>query len=310
MMHNPFQSYQIDPTLGAYAGMTTPFSSPYTALQTSSMNPATAMNPLAATLGLPLPTAGIPQLGQTGYAGIPNYGSIHPQQLQLASLLASQAAIPQLLGLVPHQATNWQNPYQAPAFQSPWITAGLQNPLLTAGLQNPLFTVGLHNPLLNPILAQQLLGPQFGLQPYSPYQQIGPFGSPFGQQGSPYQQVSPFGQQVSPFGQQGSPYQQVSPLGQQASPFGQQGLPFGQQPGLPYTQQPGLPYGQQQGLPYGQQQGLPYGQIGSPLAPQSWVGQSGQFGGGQPFGQIHPLLAQQLGARAFHTPGIAPWAGF
>jgi len=232
MMHNPFQSYQTDPTLGAYAGMANPFSLPYTAMQTSLTNPAT-FNPLASALG---PVGGLSQLGQTGYAGIPNYGNIYPQQLQLASLLTSQASIPQVFGQGP-----WQNPY---AVQNPWITGGMQNPLLTAALQQ--------QPLLNPILAQQ-----FGLQPmqpYSPYQQIG--------------QGSPFGQQVSPFGQQSSPY--------------------------------------------AQQQCSPYGQIGLPLAPQSWVGQAGPFGGGQGFGQVHPLLAQQLlaqqlGARGLHSQGITPW---
>jgi hypothetical protein len=243
MMHNPFQSYQTDPTLGAYAGMANPFSLPYTAMQTSVTNPAT-FNPLASALGV----GGLSQLGQTGYAGIPNYGNIHPQQLQLASLLTSQGSIPQVFGQSP-----WQNPY---AVQNPWITGGLQNPLLTAALQQPL---------LNPILAQQ-----FGLQPMQPY--------------SPYQQIG----QGSPFGQQGLPF------GQQGSPYGQIGLPFGQQ-SSPYAQQ-----------------GSPYGQIGLPLAPQSWVGQAGPFGGGQGFGQIHPLLAQQLlaqqlGARGLHSQGITPW---
>jgi hypothetical protein len=237
MMHNPFQSYQTDPTLGAYAGLANPFSLPYTAMQTSLTNPAT-FNPLSSALGQ---VGGLSQLGQTGYAGIPNYGNIHPQQLQLASLLTSQASIPQVFGQSP-----WQNPY---AVQSPWITGGLQNPLLTAALQQPL---------LNPILAQQ-----FGLQPMQPY--------------SPYQQIG-----------------QGTPFGQQVSPFGQQGLPFGQQ-SSPYAQQ-----------------GSPYGQIGVPLAPQSWVGQAGAFGGGQGFGQIHPLLAQQLfaqqlAARALHSQGITPW---
>jgi len=52
------------------------------------------------------------------------------------------------------------------------------------------------------------------------------------------------------------------------------------------------------------------GQIGG-LQPQSWVGQGG-LGVGQPFGAqqfggIHPLVAQQLGARLGQTPGINPW---
>jgi hypothetical protein len=280
MMHNPFQSYQTDPTLGAYSGLGSPFSLPYQAMQTSAINPA--LNPLTAQGLAACATAGIPQLAQQGYTGVPNFiGGLHPQQqLQLASILATQ----------------FQNPYQVAGLQNPALqNPGLQNfafqgqnPWIQSGLQNPWHTAALQNPLLNPILAQQLGiagGSPFGAQPY---QQFGHLG----------QQVSPFGQQVSPFGQQGLPYAQQGPYGQQVSPFGQQGLP--------YTQQ-GIPYGQQIS-PFGAQ-GLPYGQmIGSPLAPQTWVGQAGQFGGGQPFGQINPLA--QLGARQFHTPGISPWGGF
>jgi len=279
-----------------------PFSLPYTAMQTSVTNPAT-LNPLASALGLSCPTAGLSQFGQTGYAGIPNVG-IHPQQLQLASLLASQqGAIPQAFG----QSPILQNPYAV--LQNPWITGGLQNPLLTAGLQNPLLTAGLQNPLLNPFAQQQ----QFGLQQFQHplYQQFGQ-SSPYGQQqSSPYgqQQGWPYGQQGSPFGQFGLPYgqigsqqswQQQQPL-HAYSPYQQigQGSPFGLQ-GSPYSQI---------GSPF-IQHSLPYGQIGSPLAPQSWVGQGGQFAGGQGLGQIHPLLAQQLIARAFHSQGISPWVGF
>jgi hypothetical protein len=271
MMHNPFQSYQNDPTLAAYSGMTNPYGSPYTGIQSNPL----ALNPLTAALCGIAPTAGVSQLGQTGYAGIPNYGSINPQQLQLASLLTSQA----------------QNPYNVSPFQNP-ILAGLQNPILAA----------LQNPWLNPLAVQQHLG------------QIGQQVPPFTQQG--YGQVSPlqqgFGQQVSPFTQQG--YGQVSPLqqgfGQQVSPFTQQG--YGQV--SPFQQAFGQQGFGQQLSPYGQQ-GSPYGQIGSPLAPQSWVGQGGQLGGIQALSQIHPLLAQQLlaqqlTARAFHTPGISPWTGF
>ena len=58
------------------------------------------------------------------------------------------------------------------------------------------------------------------------------------------------------------------------------------------------------------QTGSPYGQIGGGLAPQSWVGQGASYAGGQPFGQVHPLIAQQLAARALHATGISPWAGF
>lgn len=58
------------------------------------------------------------------------------------------------------------------------------------------------------------------------------------------------------------------------------------------------------------QTGSPYGQIGGGLAPQSWVGQGASYGVGHPFGQVHPLVAQQMAARALHATGISPWAGF
>jgi hypothetical protein len=68
----------------------------------------------------------------------------------------------------------------------------------------------------------------------------------------------------------------------------------------------GQQLGWQQHSPF-QQNVSPFGQQnGFPLAPQSWVGQGGQFGGGQGFGQIHPLLSQ-LNARQFQqVPGIYP----
>jgi hypothetical protein len=85
MTHDPYQTY---PTMGAYGGVTTPFTSPYA-------NPAAAINPLAAAVGLSaIPAAGIPQLGQQGYAGYPVHGGINPQQLQLALLFALQGLIP------------------------------------------------------------------------------------------------------------------------------------------------------------------------------------------------------------------------
>jgi len=123
MMHNPFQSYQTDPTLAAYAGMGNPFSLPYNAMQSPVTNPAT-LNPLAAAAGVNCPFTGASQLGQAGYAGIPNYGSIYPQQLQLSSWLTPQSGIPQ--GIGPNLGANWQNPYTVSAFQNPWIAAGLQ----------------------------------------------------------------------------------------------------------------------------------------------------------------------------------------
>src|SRR5579864_4905749 len=106
MTHDPYQTY---PTMGAYGGVTTPFTSPYA-------NPAAAINPLAAALGLSaIPSAGIPQGGQQGYAGYPVHGGINPQQLQLALLFALQSLIPQT-GLQP-QTGGWQNPLLNPLSQ-------------------------------------------------------------------------------------------------------------------------------------------------------------------------------------------------
>jgi len=231
-MHDPFQNYA---SLGSYYGIPTPGLPYLAALQASGINPATALNPLAATMGLPLiaQMGGIPQTGQQGYGQQPwqqpfgqqqpygqqpygqqqlygqqpfgqnpGQGFINPQ-LQLASALAAQAqaAIPQLLGL---------------------SSLGFQHPLLASLLSNPLIAAGLH-----PSALGSYIGPQLGLQPYSPYSQIGQIGSPFGQ----------------------APY---------------------------------------------------------PLAPQSWIGQGGMFGGGQGIGAIHPLLSQLTG-RPFQAQGLSPW---
>jgi hypothetical protein len=59
---------------------------------------------------------------------------------------------------------------------------------------------------------------------------------------------------------------------------------------------------QQQPSLYGQA-----GQSGYPLAPQTMIGQNPLAGTGQGFGQIHPLVAQQLAARSLQTPGIGGW---
>jgi len=83
----------------------------------------------------------------------------------------------------------------------------------------------------------------------------------------------------------------------------------------------GNQYGVQQQYPQiGQQVGSPFGQIGYPMAPQSWIGQGGQFGGGQGFGQVNPFqqqgnpfqqqgnpFQQQVGQRPFQGQGISPW---
>jgi hypothetical protein len=166
-MHDPFQ---IHPALGAYSGLATSFQSPY-----SSLNPVAAFNPLAAAYQ---PMAGI----------IP--------QLQLAQILATRAAIPQLPAASP-----WSNGFNNP------LLALLQNPLIAATLENPLiaqtqFGAQQHNPF-NPYIGQQV--PQFG------------------------QQVPQFGQQVPPYGQIGSPYGQISPMLAPQSWVGQQGL-YGNNP--------------------------------------------------------------------------------
>jgi len=145
MTHDPFQNYA---TLGSYYGMPAPLGLQYPSLQASGINPTTAVNPL---LGLsPMAQGvGIPQVvGQSPYG--PNPGLVNQQQLQLASLLASQ------LG-----------------FQNPVLAASLlSNPLVAASL--------LHSQAISPYGI-----PQFG-QIGSPFGQIG---SPFGQIGSPFGQI-------------------------------------------------------------------------------------------------------------------------
>ena len=192
MMHDPFQTYA---TLGAYSGVT---------------------NPLQQLTG------GISPFGQQG---IGDYGGIHPQQLQLATLLA-HATNPQLLG----QTGGWQNPMTSIGQQNPLVQAlqhqliqqSLQNQLMQQALQNPLVSQVLQNPLLSQSLQNPLLNPMVSQYYQSQYPQIGIGGqSPFGQSGSP------FGQSGSAFGQSGSPFGQLAPqswIGQQG--FGS-GSPFG-----------------------------------------------------------------------------------
>jgi hypothetical protein len=134
-MYDPFQSYAA---LSPYGG------SPYGAPYYGTPNPGT-INPLI----------GNPQ-AQQGYGLQPSQNFIHPQQLQLAAALASQVAIPQLLGLSP-------------------LAAGIQNPMVAALLQNPLIAAGLH--------AQ--FGQQFGPPQHSPYSQPGQIGGIAFAQGGP-----------------------------------------------------------------------------------------------------------------------------
>jgi len=165
-MYDPSQTYSA---MGGYPGVTNPFALPF--LATSAMNPAAAFNPLA-----------------VAYPGIATAGGLHPQQLQLAQILAARAAIPQLLAASPWTA-GLHNPLTV-----------LQNPLLAAGLANPLVHP-LLNPLVNPILAHQQLGAQ--INPFNPHIGLGipQLGPQFGQIGSPFGQVGPqFGQIVPQIG--------------------------------------------------------------------------------------------------------------
>jgi hypothetical protein len=217
---------------------------------TSAINPAAAINPLAASLGVfgNSPTAGLPQWGQQGYPGGTMYGQINPQYLQLVALANQAAQAAQLLGA--------QNPLQAALQQQQLLAqATLQNPYTAGGFQNPLAMGGLQNPYL--------------------------------QQQNPFAQQNPFVQQQHPYAQQQHPYAQQNPY---LNPILAQ-----QYGGLLGPQIGGQPYPQ-----FNQ----PYGQINPTLAPQSWVGQGGQFGGGQ----VHPLV-HHLAARQFSNPGYGQWAG-
>jgi len=214
MIQDPFQTYA---TLGSYYGMPTPFGLPHPALQGSGINPA-AINPLA-TLGFSPFAGGFQQAGQSPFGQYPGQGQIGPQQLQQLQPQQLQQQMQQQI----QQQQQLQQLVSALALQ-----AALPQ-LLAALVNNPLISAGLH-----PSGIGSNFGQQYGQQPYSPYQQAGQIGSPFGQQ---------FG---SPFGQ--------------SSPFGQQGYP---------------------------------------LAPQSWVGQGGPFGGGQGFG---PNQQSQWGQRPFQSP--------
>jgi hypothetical protein len=153
-MHDPFQNYA---SMGSYYGMPTPGLPYLAALQAFGINPATALNPLAATMGLP----SIPQMGGIPQTGQPGYGQQPWQQQPFGQQ--------QLYGQQPFG----QNPGQAflgPHLQlaSALSSLGLQHPLLASLLSNPLIAAGLHQSALG-----SYTGPQLGLQPNS---QIGQFG--------------------------------------------------------------------------------------------------------------------------------------
>jgi hypothetical protein len=158
-----------------------------------------------------------------------------------------------------------------------------QNPLLLAGLQQGIS----QNPFMNPLaaqhiaqqvaqhqIAQQLAAQQIAAQIAA--QQIaaqqGSFGSQYGLQ-------SPFGGQQTVYNPQQSGF--YPPMGQ-------------------------IGFGGQSNSPFGQLGYSPQSQLGGGLAPQSWVGQAGQLGGGQ----TNPILLAQLTARALQAQGITPGVGF
>jgi len=205
MTHDPYQTYQ---TVGAHSGLMNPFSSPFSGMQTSANNPLAAAfgayPGVPATFGQPF----APQ-GYQGFSGIPNYGGISPQQLQLASALASQLA--QINAQSPFN-NPWQTPFSG-GFQHPFANAGQQNPIQQNPLlQNPWQVAAQlnpqlnpqANPMFNPALAQlaATLAPQLGLQAYSPYAQQQPY------QQQPYQQ-QPYQQQ--PYQQTGFAQTQLAP---------------------------------------------------------------------------------------------------
>jgi hypothetical protein len=155
-------------------------------------------------------------------------------------------------------------PYQNPLLQNPFV-AGLQNPLQQQW-QNPFLQ---QHPLLQHLHQHQVL--QHAIQAQIQAQLVAQQLAQLAAQHLATQQPG-----MQPFG--GQP-QQISPFAQTGSPYGHLGGQFGQAGG-------------------------PWSQGVSPLAPQTWIGQGGQFGGG--YGQIHPLA--YLGAHQY-TPGITPWAG-
>jgi hypothetical protein len=147
-MHDPFQAYSSQYGMQAPIGIQPP------SLQYPGINPAT-LNPL---LGLAQPgqTGGIPQVSP--YGQNPGQGFIHPQQLQLAALLASQAIF--------------------------------QNPVLASLLSNPLVAASLHSQALgSPGVPQGGWQQQFYPQP-GQYPQVYQMGSPFGQTGLPFGQAA------------------------------------------------------------------------------------------------------------------------
>jgi hypothetical protein len=152
----------------------------------------------------------VAQWGQQAYGGVPGYGGINPQQLQiaqqlqhlqqlqLAQLLASQAGTQNPLS----QLTQ-QNPLaqQNPFAQNPFAQNPFQNPLATAAIQNPLLAAGLQTQLLGQIGSP--LGHPYGFQQPTLYGQTGQTGYPLAPQ-------SMIGQNTLPGTGQG--FGQIHPL--------------------------------------------------------------------------------------------------
>jgi hypothetical protein len=188
---------------------------------------------------------------------------------------------------------------------------------------------GIGNPFQTQINPLQGLGtnPSAVWNPLTAYQQSGYIGSPFNpqtalwqnpaiftglQHGAHHQVLQQLAQQVAAqhmvqqiVAQQLAQQLAQQIASQQLNPFGQS---YGFQSSLGNPQSSLYPQIGQIGFsghginPFGS----PFNQTGVPLAPQSWVGQAGQFG----VGQASPVLLAQLTARALQAQGMPPGVGF
>jgi len=194
-----------------------------------------------------------------------------------------------------------------------------QNTILGSYYGTPT-PIGLQYPQTPGINPAATLNPLLGLSPLAQAGGIQQFGqSPYGQ--SPYGQ-SPYGQNpgqglINPQQlQQLQQLQLASLLASQAvaqnpilasllsNPLIAASLQNGVSQLGVHPQIGQYPQIGQMGSPFGQI-GSPFGQVGYPLAPQSWIGQGGPFGGVQQgFGQINPFQSQ-LTPRPFQGQG--PW---
>jgi hypothetical protein len=144
--------------------------------------------------------------------------------------------------------------------------------------------IGLQYPQLqqqiNPLQALAQMAQTGGIQQLG----LSPYGSPYGQNlGQPF--INPQQVQLAAL-VANNPLLLASVL---SNPLVAASLQQGVQAlGLQQQVSPYQQIGQQIGSPFGQ---TPFGQTGYPLAPQSWIGQAGQFG-------------QQ---RPFQAQGFSPW---